>query len=164
MNSKVKKVPILIVIIFIGLFFIPNFSNKKYFYLNTTPSMPIGLYKVVNEKPKIGSIAVVNFPNKYTSSLLIKPILAMSGDNVCVKEDKVYINSKYTLDIKTDIGIKICRNLRANEVYIGVKGKINSIDSRYLGYVQINHIMDTLTPLVVTYKNFLYEGQSFQCP
>ena len=148
MKNRFNKIPILIIVIFAVLYCLPPFDYKKYFYLNTTSSMPIGLYKVVNQNPKIGSIVLVDKPNKFTNALLVKPIIAISGDYVCVKNGKVAINAKNFLAIKNDIGIKMCRNLSQHEFYVGVKNKINSIDSRYLGVIKTQHIKNILIPVI----------------
>lgn len=121
---------------------------------NYTESMPVGVYKKVDETIKLGSVVQFCPPVKMKYEFMpagfcahheaqyIKQVIAVPGDVVEVSKEGVYVNGSYikksTLSKREDLpkayGV---HQLKAGEYWTFGSGKPeSSFDSRYYGIVK----------------------------
>lgn len=134
--------------------------------LNRTASIPRGVYWLSRgASPERGRLVAFPIPLHVRAlfrerklvpseffSLLAKPVAAVSGDHVCIRDDRVFINEQFRATISRvdsrgrDMPIAVlCRELTAAEVFVLTDGA--SFDSRYLGPIPKTDVVGTLTPL-----------------
>ena len=141
--------------------------------LNTTASLPIGLY-VETSDPKAnliefcptGDSAAIALSRGYRSSgvcpdggePLMKPIVAKSGDVVRVSQDGVAVNSRFLPNSRPQNRDSVGRGLISwpSGTYPVAEGTFwtissfnaRSFDSRYFGPIQISSVRARLKPLL----------------
>lgn len=149
MNRKILKV----IILPCSLFFAVCFFISQYCYINTSASLPVGLY-IKTQKAIIKGSYVVFKPtaaqqpmvSRYVQNNipLMKRVSAMSGQT-------------YQLPPASNIDSKgrsiTCFPQKTGIVpagYLVVIGNTKySLDSRYLGFIPQSSIIDTITPFFV---------------
>lgn len=133
---------------------------------NGTDSIPIGLYWISQNKIYSRNDLVIFKPDNEIKKIvlernwlpengyLMKPIAAIEGDKVCTDNAILTINQNTWGEVQTKDAmnralpqIKFCRLLKKNEVFMAIKGKSNSFDSRYFGAIKTNQIEGKATPL-----------------
>lgn len=155
--------------------------------INTTDSLPIGIYMTIKKAPEKGDI--VSFclmPNSAQlaierhylskhwlnkcpkkSQSLLKPIVAMQGDFVTVSTKGVYVNKQIIEDskpLKKDAAgnlmpnIKVKKRLAENEFLAISTFNPYSWDSRYYGAVPTTNILSVVRP-VFTFNYRSWENQ-----
>jgi conjugative transfer signal peptidase TraF len=134
--------------------------------LNRTASIPRGVYWLSRgAAPERGELVAFPIPEHVRAlfrerklvpsaffSLLSKPVAAVSGDHVCIRDERVFINEQLIATVSRvdsrgrDMPIAaLCREL-ADEVFVLTDGA--SFDSRYLGPIPKTDVVGTLTPLL----------------
>ena len=133
--------------------------------VNRTTSIPRGVYWLSRgASPERGQLVAFPIPEHVRElfrarelvpsaffSLLAKPVAAVSGDHVCVRDEQVFINGQRIASIsRVDSRGRnmplaaLCRELAA-EVF--ALTDTPSYDSRYLGPIPTTDVIGTLTPL-----------------
>lgn len=141
---KIKKLDLFIYFLFIFSIMLLHLR------VNISDSSPKGIYFVnyYSKKYKIGDYIIYKLPkeyNKYSSSGLenldtIKQIYGKQGDFVEIKNNKVYLNSKYIENIYLNIPIKNKSiKIKKDEYFTMSKNKL-SLDSRYYGVINKENI------------------------
>jgi conjugative transfer signal peptidase TraF len=121
---------------------------------NVSASVPIGLYLVVpNGRTRAGDIAAVRLPDEAgrlaagrgylpLDMPLLKPVAAVSGDEVCAAEDALVINGKPAARrYRNDTAGRPlpawngCIRLSEDQVFLLARASRSSFDSRYFGPV-----------------------------
>jgi conjugative transfer signal peptidase TraF len=124
---------------------------------NASASVPVGLYAVL---PKAaihdGNLAVVDLPvdtrdlaaqRRYLPPgvLLIKPVAAETGERVCRRGYRIYINDAWAADAKSaDVAHRPlpdwqgCRLLSKREVFLMNRQVRDSFDGRYFGPIDMH--------------------------
>lgn len=143
--------------------------------INTTKSIPVGLYKISDKTPEKGDYVIFCPPQREIFSMaqqrgyigsgfcpggygeMMKRILAAKGDEVAFRNDGVHVNGKllpYSKPFSVDPG---GRNLPAlREVYTLSKSELllmtdrspSSFDARYFGAVTASQIISTVIPVL----------------
>ena len=139
----------------LGIPMIINLPSKLIW--NASNSVPRGLYWVTNEALTHGKIAVVRLPFHIRKQvhelgvlpmnvLLLKPVAALQGDEICRLGDVVLINKEaVSVTLKRDQkGQKLpqwqgCFVLKTNEFFL-LSDHQNSFDSRYFGTINRQNI------------------------
>ncbi|EKE01521.1 MAG: conjugal transfer protein precursor [uncultured bacterium] len=136
---------------------------------SATPSMPQGFYLVVPTK-KIERYDVVEFiPPKPVlnflkerkwvpqSGLIIKYVFAVPGDDVCVRDEAVWVNGKRVGDVyrfyapeKILPRTKICGKLNADQYLLLSTKRRRSFDGRYFGAISSSDILGRAVPVFIT--------------
>ncbi len=132
---------------------------------NVSPSAPVGIYWITSDAPKYGDLAVVHLPLPLgmfadergylpRSFLLLKPVAATAGDVVCRVGQRVWINRRRSMLVRTadSLGRPLrawrgCRRLTARELFL-LSSAPGSYDSRYFGPLEARHIIGTAIPLI----------------
>lgn len=136
----------------------------KWLVWNASPSVPTGLYWITNDKPKRGDIVLVELPESYRTIAnqrgylpknlpALKRVRALSGDEVCRFERKIWINGA-TVSVAQlhDVhGLKLpewsgCRRLKPDEVFL-LSYHPKSFDGRYFGPVDRSAIIGIAHPV-----------------
>lgn len=132
---------------------------------NTTPSVPLGIYSIDRSSPRLGDIIVLapkgqildalqrllNWP---AGRLLLKPLAARQGDDVCRRDHALAINGRVeaaALEDGSD-GRSLprwegCRRLEAGELFL-LSDHARSFDSRYFGPALEEDVLGIARPLV----------------
>ena len=133
--------------------------------LNTSPSMPAGLYvrtwqrlavgRIVGVVPPAALLAYWQRAHRTAPSVLLKPVAAVDGDQVCRMGDRVAINGKIvpavTIFPADHHGVPLpvwrdCRRLHAGEVFVLAARIPTSLDGRYVGPVPAASIEGVYRP------------------
>jgi len=137
------------------------------FYVNVSPSLPIGFYKIKETSSLEKGAIIAFFPPEKVHFLqvrnwlsldipILKPVVALDGDHCCIQNKELKINGKKYCEIaKIDTEgldlpqIDFCRDLTKNEIWVGSNRIKNSFDSRYFGVIQKTKILAMVTPWLV---------------
>jgi len=161
MRYQIKPLPIFLIIL--GLILNIFSANKldQYFYLNTTKSLPRGLYWVTKKIPTVGDLVVIDLPIEVQKflfeeghlqfkGLLLKPVIAMEGDNVCRIDNSIVVNNQIKLTKNKRLNLyPICRHLITQEFFVAIVAHDNSLDSRYFGPINREDLKAVVRPLIV---------------
>jgi conjugative transfer signal peptidase TraF len=131
---------------------------------NVSPSVPVGLYRLLASSPARGGLVVIRLPEPFltlagdrgylpTGILLIKPIAAAAGDLVCRHGALVTINGRTVALARTADawdrplpGWQGCRRLNAHQIFV-LSPAPDSFDSRYFGPLDRRHIVGMAMPV-----------------
>lgn len=140
----------------------------KHIVINITPSAPLGFYwsssptsplhhgelVMVNPKPWVIGILVSRhyLPRPMT---LLKHIIALEGDHVCLDNYRITINDMWVGSVeKVDYEgrplphICFCRKLKADEIMVMNLDYQHSFDSRYFGTLTTKDVVGRASPLL----------------
>jgi conjugative transfer signal peptidase TraF len=133
-------------------------------YWNTTPSVPIGLYRLTSRMPAKGDLAIISLPEAAAAladvrgylparSRLIKPVAAGFGDTVCRHGLVVRVDGRpCALADAVDMRRRPlpqwdgCHRLTPTEIFV-VSTVRGSFDSRYIGPIHVRHVLGTAVPI-----------------
>jgi conjugative transfer signal peptidase TraF len=142
----------------------PHCGVKMILVWNASPSVPIGLYLIVQKPMAQGEIALINLPPPMAaladargylprSAYLLKPIRALGGDRVCRIGLTLFVNGRPVgAAPMADIAGRAlprwsgCRHLRDDDIFF-LGRSANSFDSRYFGPLNINTVVGRAQPL-----------------
>ena len=135
--------------------------------INYTPSIPRGLYWITpSGPPRVGELVAFPIPESVRDlmysrqyvhrsiRLLAKPVLAVAGDDVCVRGGCLHVNGAphgTILDVDP-AGRALphydhCGVLSPGQLYVATEHE-RSFDSRYFGPIDSSRVLGTLSPLV----------------
>jgi conjugative transfer signal peptidase TraF len=134
---------------------------------NTSPSVPVGLYRVVARTPAAGELAVIRLPDPIRAltvargyragrALVIKPVAAGPGAVVCRHAAMVTVNGHPIAWARRADGSGRalprwagCLTLTASQVFV-LSAAPGSFDSRYFGPVERVHVLGVGRPIWTT--------------
>jgi conjugative transfer signal peptidase TraF len=135
---------------------------------NETASVPIGLYRIQPTVPvRIGDIVALRLPEREATLLatrgylpfgvlLLKPVAALAGQNVCRIGVHVTIDGKAAGDAKTvdHRGRPLpvwqgCRTLGSGQVFVMNAAVPTSLDGRYFGVLPMDTVIGRAVPVHV---------------
>jgi conjugative transfer signal peptidase TraF len=134
---------------------------------NASPSVRVGLYRVVVRTPAAGELAVIRLPDPIRAlalergylagrALVIKPVTAGPGDVVCRHAAMVTVNGHPVAWAHRADGAgralprwNGCLTLTASQVFV-LSPAPGSIDSRYFGPVERVHVLGVGWPIWAT--------------
>ena len=148
---------------------IANFKAK--FLYNPSTSAPVGFYKI-DDKPffRTGDFIAAKLPidaellayeRRYLpkDTPVLKTVLAVIGDEICVASTIVSINGEPVAGIQSEDALgrpmpisEGCYILQPREYFLLSTDIENSFDSRYFGPVFEDHILGVATPLFIFSK------------
>lgn len=158
-----KGISIFLILTDLGLLLL-----SKYVYLNTTNSMPIGLYLIKEKKLDRGDIVVVCeskagiFLRRKNDTIcgyeyILKKVAAIEGDIVSISINGVVVNGKKINNTQQKIfdkqyeflnSFKIQNyKLKNDEILILGEG-LESWDSRYFGVSNKRNVVDVISKLL----------------
>ena len=125
---------------------------------NGSPSVPMGLYRVVHRPVARSQLAVLELPPTVaaiasdrgyvpTGVYLLKPVVAITGDRVCRVINVVTLNARLIAVARATDGAgrtlprwQGCRVLRQNEIFV-LAARPGSFDGRYFGPLTVDTIV-----------------------
>jgi conjugative transfer signal peptidase TraF len=134
---------------------------------NASPSVPLGLYRLVARTPAAGELAVIRLPDRTRAlaiergylagrALVIKPVAAGPGDVVCRHAAMVTVNGHAVAWAhRADGAGRVlprwtgCLTLTASQVFV-LSAAPGSFDSRYFGPVERVHVLGVGQPIWTT--------------
>lgn len=133
---------------------------KRFLVLNLSPSVPLGFYVAVKDKPAVGRLVEFNYrrPNCICGcdQFILKPILAGPGDCVDTTGEWLLINDRRIAPIATHDSkghaLELWRGnriLNPGEFFVYSDRVPNSFDSRCFGPVRQQDIVAVRKPLWV---------------
>ena len=163
-------------LIMLAIFFILLVVKFSGLIINTTNSIPVGIYIKTKDELKLNSYVAICLDGesakiakergylsagfcKGNTELILKKISGVPGNQIKISEEgvmveNVLVNNSKPL-IKDVMGrslpaLQISRRLETNE-YIAMANNLYSYDSRYIGVVNKKQIVSVIVPI------FLYE-------
>ena len=174
MKKTIKILAVLILAVSVSLFVLSIGARISGIYINTTSSLPVGFYKVVNE-PIVSSAYVAFCPpqdavfdmamdRSYINrgdcpggyGLLLKRVFAQSGDTVFIDQVGIFVNGEYlpnSAQLKTDAEGHPLPQYRLqavlNDAEYLLLSDLNpqSFDARYFGLIARNQIQQVVRPV-----------------
>ncbi len=147
----------------------PVSKLPKSYYLNISPSVPLGIYRLTSPvNLTAGDLVIFDPPQEAHPYLygrrwlpegwpLIKYIGALQGDTYSLKNDSFFVNSKYIGPVydQDDEGRILPKIIGAHTVesgmFLPVSPYSRSFDGRYFGTVPVNSIKGKASPLWLYY-------------
>ena len=146
------------------------YGRPSFLLLNISPSIPVGIYRRIwLTHVEVGDIVQFAIPEaahgfvkerlgKVRSNwTILKPVAAISGDYVCVRDGALYINSRPIGPVvETDsAGRKVatwegCRRLEEREFFVVSTVIERSFDSRVYGPIREEDLRGVYAPLWVS--------------
>jgi len=135
--------------------------------LNRTASVPRGLYWLTRGAPaERGQIVAFPIPEALRElfrerrlvptsffDLLAKPVAALPGDHVCIRDAAVLINQRRVATVRSVDSqerplprLELCRRLEPGEIFVITTS--DSFDSRYMGPIPTASVLGTLSLLL----------------
>jgi conjugative transfer signal peptidase TraF len=139
-------------------------SNTPLVVWNVSPSVPVGLYRVVRRSPRHGDLVLVALPEHVRNlaatrqylaprSLLIKPVAAISGDRVCRLGSRVWISGHAGVTVHAADALdrplptwRGCRLLSSTKIFV-LGPSTDSFDGRYFGVIDVRLVVGIAVPV-----------------
>ena len=175
MKTPLKILAIGVLTLSIGLFVLSIVLRIGGFYINTTPSLPVGLYRIVDEPVSKGAYVAFCPPQSdvfdwavargYTNpgdcpggtGQLLKQIHAVAGDTVLIEETGITVNGKRlpnSAQVKTDAYGAVLPQYHFNAVLDEFEYLLlsdlnpHSFDARYFGVIDHAQIVHVVRPVI----------------
>lgn len=174
MKKLIKILAVLILTLSTSLFVLSIGARISGIYINTTPSLPVGFYKVVDE-PIVSGAYVAFCPPQHAVfdmardrsyinpgdcpggyGLLLKRVFAQSGDHVSIDKSGIVVNGQHlpnSAQLKIDAEGHALPQYRLQAVlddseYL-LLSDVNpqSFDARYFGLIARNQIRQVVRPV-----------------
>ena len=140
--------------------------TRKYFVLNISSSIPIGIYKVDKSTDfKRGDIVtfstkrykdILDYPGSIKNITFSKYIAGISGDYIRIENNKIYVNNKEKGNIFKVDGLNNRLPQLKEKEYIVKEDEVfvlgtndKSFDSRYYGCIKKSDVIYKLVPLII---------------
>lgn len=168
MASRSLRLPVLVLATMAALVIVAKVFFPGRLVLNRTPSVPRGVYWLSQaESLARGDLVAFPIPEEVRGllhargvvpeggffDLLAKPIAALGGDRVCIRDRELWINERTTSSVPLTDSLarplpeqSFCRTLSEDEVFVATTRP--SFDSRYFGPVRRSELRGTLRPLL----------------
>ena len=165
----------MILILSIGLFVLSIAAKSYGIYINTTTSLPLGFYRIIDESIQKGAhvafcppqtdlfddalargyIGRGNCPGGY--SLLLKRVVAMAGDTVLIDQAGIVVNGEHlpnSAQLKADANNQPLQQYRFDAVLGDAEYLLlsdlnpQSFDARYFGFIARDQIKQVVHPIL----------------
>lgn len=139
-------------------------SRSPLLIWNGSASVPIGLYRVYEDEPAVGSLALVRSPGASANlaqsrgyltktAYLLKPVVAVAGDRVCRIGAHIIVGRRNVARalLRDAAGRRMpmwwgCRTLHAGQIFLLAEHP-NSFDSRYFGPIDAGQVAGIAIPV-----------------
>ena len=163
--KKIKKKSLFLPL-FLIILNILGIYTRKYFVLNISSSIPIGIYKVDKSIDfKRGDIVtfstkkykdILDYPGSIKNITFSKYIAGISGDYIRIENNKIYINNKEKGNIFKVDGLNNRLPQLKEKEYIVKEDEVfvlgtndKSFDSRYYGCIKKSDVIYKLVPFII---------------
>lgn len=156
----VPYIIIILVVVFVKAFIIsPIRVNGTSMYSTLDDGDIMILNKVIYNLESIKRFDIVVI--KTDNSNIIKRIIGLPGDTVEYKNNILYINGKkteenYTRAVMRDYNIEELGNVKVpkNKYFVLGDNRLNSVDSRYYGFIDRKNILGRAKLVILPFKRF----------
>ncbi|SDH45848.1 conjugative transfer signal peptidase TraF [Nitrosomonas sp. Nm132] len=184
MKKPIKILAVSVLAMSVGLFVLSMGAKVSGIYINTTPSLPLGFYRVVDEPIVSGAYVAFcppqhavfdmakdrsyihqgNCPGGY--GLLLKRVFALSGDTVSIDQAGILVNGEqlpHSTQLTADAEGQPLPQYRLKAVLDDAEYLLlsdlnpQSFDARYFGLIQRHQIQQVVRP-VFTWDHSLKES------
>ncbi|MCE7915636.1 MAG: conjugative transfer signal peptidase TraF [Nitrosomonas sp. PRO4] len=174
MKKPIKILAVSVLAVSISLFVLSIGAKISGIYINTTPSLPVGFYKVVDEPIASGAYVAFcppqievfdmamdrtyinqgNCPGGY--GLLLKRVFALSGDSVSIDQAGIFVNGEHlpnSAQLAADAEGQSLPQYRLqavlNDAEYLLLSDLNpqSFDARYFGLIARSQIQQVVRPI-----------------
>ena len=176
MKKPIKILAVLILTLSISVFVLSIGARISGIYINTTPSLPVGFYKVVDEPivsgayvafcPPQGAVFDMAMDRSYINQgdcpggygLLLKRVFALSGDSVSIDQAGIFVNGEHlpnsaqlTADAEGQPLPQYRLQTVLNDAEYLLLSDVNpqSFDARYFGLIARDQIWHVVEPLFI---------------
>ena len=163
--KKIKKKSLFLPL-FLIILNILGIYTRKYFVLNISSSIPIGIYKVDKSIDfKRGDIVtfstkrykdILDYPGSIKNITFSKYIAGIRGDYIRIENNKIYVNNKEKGNIFKVDGLNNRLPQLKEKEYIVQEDEVfvlapndKSFDSRYYGCIKKSDVIYKLVPLII---------------
>jgi conjugative transfer signal peptidase TraF len=174
MKKPIKILAVFVLAVSVSLFVLSIGFQISGIYINTTPSLPVGFYKIVDEPivsgayvafcPPQNEIFDMAINRRYLNQgdcpggygLLLKRVFAQSGDTVLIDQEGIFVNGEHlpsSAQLKTDAEGHALPQSRLqavlNDAEYLLLSDLNpqSFDARYFGLIARNQIQQVVRPI-----------------
>ncbi|MXS78824.1 conjugative transfer signal peptidase TraF [Nitrosomonas sp. JL21] len=174
MKKPIKILTVTVLVVSVSLFVLSIGAKISGIYINTTPSLPMGFYRIVHEPIVSGAYVAFcppqnevfdqalargyigrgNCPGGY--SLLLKRVLAMAGDTVLIDQAGIVVNGEHlpnSVQLKADANNQPLPQYRFDAVLDDAEYLLlsdlnpQSFDARYFGFIARDQIKQVVRPI-----------------
>ena len=151
-NKKIYRIFLAVEITMTVFYLFLMYFSKNYAF-NVTPSVPLGIYKIYGIKEgetlKRGDLVIYEIPEELqkltslrnTDIPSLKPVAAIYGDKIEIKNHKIYVNDEDYGKILSNGSLpKFDGSLKEDEILTLSKVE-NTFDGRYYGGIKKNRII-----------------------
>lgn len=153
------------ILAFSGGLYVALAKPAPWIVYNHSPSMPIGFYRLTNDRATRGAIVMFQPPPKATryayrrwdqppKETFLKPVAAMAGDHVCEGGGQLSINGQHAARVVSadPTGLRLphwrgCRAMDQGELFTLTTRVSRSFDGRYYGPIHHDEIIGVYKPL-----------------
>lgn len=174
MRKPIKFLAVLILTLSVSLFILSIGAQISEIYINTTPSLPVGFYKVVDEPiisgayvafcPPQNAVFDMAMDRSYINrgdcpggyGLLLKRVFAQSGDTVSIDQAGIFVNGEHLLNsaqLAADAEGQPLPQYRLQAVLGDSEYMLlsdlnpQSFDARYFGLIARDQIQQVVRPI-----------------
>ncbi len=174
MKKPIKILGVLVLTLSISVFVLSIGARISGIYINTTPSLPVGFYKVVDEPIANGAYVAFCPPQNAVFDmardrsyinrgdcpggygLLFKRVFAQSGDTVFIDQAGIYVNGEHlpnsaqiTADAEGHALPQYRLNIVLDDAEYLLLSDVNqqSFDARYFGLIARDQIKQVVRPV-----------------
>ncbi len=174
MKKPIKILAVLVLTLSISLFALSVGARISGIYINTTPSLPVGFYRIIDEPivsgayvafcPPQGSVFDMAKVRGYINpgdcpggyGLLLKRVFAQSGDAVSIDQAGIFVNGEHLPDsaqLTTDAEgqplpqYRLKAVLNDSEYLLLSDLNPQSFDARYFGLIARDQIKQVVRPI-----------------
>ncbi len=163
--DKEKRKWLVVAVMAAAMVFLVNFA-PKIVYLNTTRSLPLGIYLAIPGKNlRVGDLVVYEPPEKVRELVrerkygtgketFLKQVGALPGESYAVEDGVLLVNGKKKGSIKeTDssgnpMPLIEGRHIVQQGEFLPLGEMTNSLDGRYTGTVPVDNIITRVVPVL----------------
>ncbi|MBS0425116.1 MAG: conjugative transfer signal peptidase TraF [Proteobacteria bacterium] len=176
MKKPIKILAVLILTLSVSLFVLSIGARISRIYINTTPSLPVGFYRIVDEPiasgvyvafcPPQNAVFDMAIDRSYINpgdcpggyGLLLKRVFAQSGDTVFIDQAGIYVNGKHlpnSAQLTADVEDQPLPQYRLQAVLGDAEylllSDVNpqSFDARYFGLIARDQIRQVVRPIFI---------------
>jgi len=174
MKKPIKILAVLVLAVSVSLFVLSIGAKISGIYINTTPSLPVGFYKVADEPilsgayvafcPPQGAVFDMAMDRSYINQgncpggygLLLKRVFALSGDTVSIDQTGIFVNGEHlpnsaqlTADAEGQPLPQYKLKAVLNDAEYLLLSDLNpqSFDARYFGLIARSQIQQVVRPI-----------------
>jgi conjugative transfer signal peptidase TraF len=174
MKKPIKILAVLVLAVSVSVFVLSIGFRVSGIYINTTPSLPVGFYQVVDEPIANGAYVAFCPPKNAVFDmardrsyinrgdcpggyrLLLKRVFAQSGDTVFIDQEGIFVNGEHlpnSAQLKADAEGQPLPQYRLNVVLNDAEYLLlsdlnpQSFDARYFGLIARDQIQQVVHPV-----------------